>query len=100
LQAVPFNVNAVGTLFVPLHVPLKPAMNVAPLPMLWFHCALLATVTCALLAGCENETGQPFWMRWPFGKEKINVQPFVMAGPVFVIAMFAPKPLPPSHDFV
>ena len=44
LQAVPFSVNAVGALFVPLNVPLKPAVKLPPLPMLLFQSALLATV--------------------------------------------------------
>jgi hypothetical protein len=74
--------------------------NVAPLAMLWFHWALLATVTCALLAGCVKVTGHPFETRWPLGNENTSVQPLVMAGPVFVIAMFAPNPFPPSQLFV
>jgi hypothetical protein len=34
LHVVPLSVNEVGTPFVPLNVPLKPAVNVAPLPIL------------------------------------------------------------------
>jgi hypothetical protein len=63
LQLTPFNVNAVGASFAPLNVPLKPTVNVAPLAMLWFHCALLATLTSGLFAACVNATGQPFWRR-------------------------------------
>jgi len=34
LHVVPLSVNCVGGLFEPLQVPLKPTVNVAPLPML------------------------------------------------------------------
>ena len=34
LQAVPFSVNDAGALLVPLNVPLKPAVKLAPLAML------------------------------------------------------------------
>src|ERR1044071_1292261 len=90
LQAVPFSVNAAGALLVPLNVPLKPAVKLAPLAMLLFQSALLATVTCALLAGWLNATGQPFCRRWPFGKLKSKVQPLVMAGPLLVMTRLAP----------
>ena len=100
LQAVPFSVNAVGALLVPLNVPLKPAVKLWPLPMLWFQSALLATVICALPAGCVKETGQPFCKRCPFGKLNSSVQPLVMAAPLLVMTMLAPKPLPPSQLFV
>src|SRR5262245_59924373 len=39
-------------------------------------------------------------MRWPFGNENTNCQPLVIAGPVLVMAMSAPKPLPPSQLLV
>ena len=100
LQAVPFSVNAVGGLLVPLNVPLNPAVKLPPLPMLLFQSALLATVICALPAGWVNETGQPFCRRCPFGKLKISVQPLVMAGPLLVMTMLAPNPFPPSQDLV
>ena len=100
LQAVPFNVKAVGELLDPLNVPLNPAVKLPPLPMLLFQSALLATVICALPAGWVNETGQPFCRRCPFGKLKINVQPLVMAGPLLVMTILAPNPFPPSQDLV
>ena len=100
LQAVPFSVNAVGALLVPLNVPLKPAVKLPPVAMLLFQSALLATVTCALLAGWLNDTGQPFCSRWPFGKLNSSVQPLVMAAPLLVMTMLAPKPLPPSQLLV
>lgn len=88
VQAVPFNVKPLGAEFVVVNVPLKPMVNVAPLPM-FCHDALLDTVTCALPAGCENDTGQPFWMRSPFWKVNTSVQ-FETAGPVLRMAMLAP----------
>ena len=100
LHAVPLSVNAVGGLLAPLNVPLNPTVKLWPLRMLWFHCALLDTVICALPAGCENATGQPFCRRWPFGKLKISVQPLVIDGPLFWMTMLAPKPLPPSQLLV
>src|SRR5882724_7656331 len=100
LQIVPFRVNVEGALFWPLNVPLKPTVKVAPLPMLWFHAALLEMIIVGLFGGCENATGQPFCSCCPFGKSNCNVQPFVIAGPVLVIAMFAPNPLPPSQALV
>ena len=45
LQVVPLRVNEVGLPLVPLNVPLKPTVNVAPVAMLPFQSALLATVT-------------------------------------------------------
>src|SRR5262249_19222033 len=38
-----------------------------------------------------------FWICWPFGKANTSVQPFVMAAPVFLMSMLAPKPLPPTQ---
>ena len=100
LHTVPFNVNDVGLVLVPLCVPLNPAVKLWPLPMALFQSALLATVTCALFAGCENETGQPFWMRCPLGKLNSSVHPLVMAAPLLVMTRLAPKPLPPDQDCV
>jgi hypothetical protein len=61
---------------------------------------LLATVTCALPAGCEKLTGQPFCIRSPFANENCSVQPLVIAGPVLRITMSAPKALPPCQLLV
>ena len=96
LHATPFSVNAVGGLLVPVKVPLNPTWNVPFVLMVAFHGALLATVTVGLPAGCVNVTGQPFWMRWPFGKLNTRLQP-LMVGPVFRMSIMAPKPLPPTH---
>jgi hypothetical protein len=89
----------VGGELVVVNVPLKPAVNGWPVASVAFHAALLATVTCALPAGCVKFTGQPFWMRSPFKNENTRFQP-VTDGPVLVMAMLAPKPLPPSQDLV
>ncbi len=97
---MPFSVNEVGELLAPLKVPLNPTVKLPPLAMLLFQSALLATVTCALFAGCVNDTGQPFCSRCPFGKLNTSVQPFVMAGPLLLMTMLAPKPLPPSQLLV
>ena len=96
-HTVPFSVNEAGGLLAPLKVPLNPTVKLCPVGMLWFHSALEEIVNSELLAGCEKATGQPFCRRCPFGKLKVRVQPFVMAGPLFLMTRLAPKPLPPTQ---
>ena len=96
LQVVPFSVNEVGGLLVPLNVPLNATLNVALVVSAAFHGALLATVTVELPAGWVKVTGQPFWMRWPFGKANTRLQP-LMLGPVFLMSMLPPNPFPPTQ---
>ena len=68
LQAVPFSVNAVGALLVPLNVPLNPAVKLptaadalVPLRRCWRWSLRAAR-------GLREGTGQPFCRRCPFGK--------------------------------
>src|SRR5688572_22634677 len=89
VQAVPLSVKDVGGPLVVVKLALKPIVMLPPLGMLAFHGALLEAVTCALPAGCENVTGQPFWMRSPLTNENTSDQPLI-AGPVLRISRFAP----------
>ena len=90
VQVLPFSVNAVGLVLVPVWEPLKPISTLPPAAIVPFHAALVTV------------TADPVWVKapdqklvtvWPAGNAKPNDQPVITEVLPLVIFTEAVKPV-------